>query len=172
MISYLSSILTQNDCAQCKFCCLFERPAAWETPLFSKKQTSLLKKKYGDFAVKPVGNSFTLNMEPLYKTDSNDEFAPCPFLDQKKGCILKDTEKPFDCKIWPLRIMRQNKDIVIVLTPTCTAINNQPIEKIKKLVVQDGLGEVLFKEAQKTPDIIKDYRKDFPILMRKEYTQC
>ncbi len=167
MISYLSSLLKPSQCAQCKFCCLFERPEAWETPLFSSSEVTALKKKYGSFDVKAVGHSFTLDLENIYKTKSDEELAPCPFLDSEKGCVLSDEEKPFDCKIWPLRIMKKENNLVIALTPTCVELNKVPFEDIKSLVVDNGLGELIFDKAEKMQDMIKDYRDGFPVLMIK-----
>lgn len=48
-----------------------------------------------------------MKLEHKYKTDNQEEEAACDYLDVHKGCILSDVDKPFDCKIWPLRIMKR-----------------------------------------------------------------
>lgn len=162
----LSKILSKEECAACKFCCAFRRKSAWETPLFTKEKVDELKKKYGEFMVKPYKNSYTLDLSKLYKTDSEEEEAPCPFLDVERGCILSEEDKPFDCKIWPLRIMEQENQQYIVLTPTCPSVNKKPMEEIKQLV-EEELGEKIFAYGDVMPDMVKEYRKDFIKIRRK-----
>ena len=77
--------------------------------------------------------------------------------------MLSDSEKPIDCKIWPLRIMNKGDKTVIALTPTCPEINKLPLDTVRELV-KSGLGKVIEEEAEKNPDMIKEYRDGFPVL--------
>ena len=88
-------------------------------------------------------------------------------MDYKKGCSLDATEKPFDCKIWPLRLMKKNNHLVIALTPTCPAINKIAIEELKTFT-KENLSETLFDYARKNPFIIKAYKENFPILVEQQ----
>ena len=160
----LSKILSKEQCADCGFCCVFRRTSIWETPLFSKSVMEKLKTKYQDSEFVRVGDLYTIDLSKEYKTDSDDEEAACFFLDKKSGCMLNDDEKPLDCKIWPLRIMKDAEHLVIALTPTCKEINKLPVETVKEFV-QSGIGEYIRDKAMKMPDIIKEYRSDFPVIM-------
>lgn len=162
----LSKILTKRECADCRFCCAFRRKSAWETPIFTKESIDKLKKEFGEFKVKKCKDSLTLDLSEEYRTKDSEEEAPCPFLDKLKGCMLNDEDKPFDCKIWPLRVMRKDKDIVIALTPTCPEINKVHIDKVKELVSND-IGDIIFEQAEKLPDMIKEYKEDFPVILVK-----
>jgi len=106
MKSLLLPILTPDQCSGCKFCCSFAEFESWETPLFFSSEIKSLRQKFGDFPVKKVGSSYTLDFSDFYETHGKKAYAPCPFLNSMTGCQLNDDEKPFDCKIWPLRIMR------------------------------------------------------------------
>lgn len=159
----LSKILSKEECAACRFCCSFRRQSAWETPLFTKDKVEELKEKYGEFEVKEYKDSYTLKLDNLYQTDSEEEEAPCPFLDDEKGCILSDEDKPFDCKIWPLRVMEKEGRQHIVLTPTCPSVNRSA-DKLKELV-WEGLGREILQYAGDWPDMVKDYREDFIEIM-------
>jgi len=163
----LSSILTKKQCSECKFCCSFRRKSAWETPLFPKPTIDRLEKKYDAFPIRQVKNSFTYDLQPGYRTQNPEEEQPCPFLDASDGCTLDENDKPFDCKIWPLRIMKKENELVIALTPTCPAVNTLPLEQVKKLVTQEGTGETIYREAERFPDIVKEYREGYPILMSR-----
>ena len=157
----LSSILSKKQCAACKFCCSFRRQSLWETPLFPPEVVEKLSKpnEYG------VVGEFRDGQIILggYRTDDSEEEVPCTFLDPQKGCILKGEDKPFDCSIWPLRIMDKGGKLVIALTPTCPAIGAVPNQALIDLV-KNGLGEQIFEYAKTHPYIVKEYREGFPVV--------
>lgn len=172
MKSLLLPILTPQQCSLCKFCCSFAEFEAWETPLFTSVQIAALIQKYGDFPVKKAGDhSWTFDFSSYYNAHpTTDNYFACPFLRKDGGCILTDEEKPFDCKIWPLRIMKiqatqSNKpQLVIALTPTCSEINKRPLEEVKAFVEKSGIAQTIASQAAQMPDMIKEYHTDFPIL--------
>ena len=98
-----------------------------------------------------------------YRTDDPEEEVPCTFLDPHKGCILKAEDKPFDCSIWPLRVMDKGGELVIALTPTCPTIGATPRPELVELV-KNGLGAKIFEYVKTHPYIIKEYREGFPII--------
>lgn len=172
----LSKVLKRSTCANCKFCCSFRKTSLWETPLFPQETMDKLEKDHmarnGEKLTfhKQVHNGETygqMNLLGYYQTENPDEEAPCEFLDAQKGCMLSDEDKPFDCKIWPLRIMEKENKLVIALTPTCPSINEQPLERMEKLVNEEGLGDQIYEYAKTHQYMIKDYKEGFPIL--KEY---
>lgn len=170
----LSKVLEKSTCAECRFCCSFRRCSLWETPLFPMETVDKLSKdneynKKVDFVVCGAGPFSCGQMELTgkYQTEDAQEEAACEFLDPQRGCILSAADKPFDCKIWPLRIMKKDEALVIALTPTCPAISRQPLEVMQKLV-EDGLGQQIYEYAKGHPFIIKDYKEGFPVLMQFE----
>ena len=158
----LSRVLSRSSCAACKFCCSFRRQSLWETPLFPPEVAEKLSKpnEYG------VVGEFRDGQIILggYRTDDPEEEVPCTFLDPHKGCILKPEDKPFDCSIWPLRIMNKEGRLVIALTPTCPSIGAVPSQALVNLV-KNGLGDKIFEYAKAHPYIIKEYREGFPIIL-------
>ena len=109
-------------------------------------------------------NAYRLVLENNYRTDDLDEEVPCTFLDPQKGCILKGEDKPFECSIWPLRIMNKDGKLVIALTPTCPSIGATPKPELIELV-KNGLGEKIFEYAKTHPYIVKEYKEGFPIIL-------
>lgn len=165
----LSKVLSKAACAECKFCCSFRRQSLWETPLFSEETVRKLENDGYCFINCEDGESRygRMNLEEGYRTEDAEEEVPCSFLDTERGCILPNEDKPFDCKIWPLRIMRkQDGTVVIALTPTCPEIGKQPSKAMEDLV-KGGLGEMIYDYAAEHPYIIKEYREGFPILMER-----
>lgn len=161
----LSKILSKEECASCKFCCSFRRQSLWETPLFDEKQMNAVLEKYPDVKFTETPSSvnqnahgkkiYTVKLSDRYKTDDSEEEVPCPFLDSTKGCILPRDLKPFDCSIWPLRVVRSDDKIKVVLTPTCSAINKIELSEVKKFVKEE-LEEKILIYAKSHPEIIKD----------------
>ena len=148
----LSSILKKSDCAACKFCCSFRRQSLWESPVFDSNTVEKLRHLYPNVKFRKVGkSSFTFDISDQYKSSDSEEEAACPFLDSQNGCILPSDLKPFDCSIWPFRVVKNE----IALTPTCPAINKVPREKIKELL-DSGLRKKILDYAESHPDIIKD----------------
>lgn len=162
----LSKILSKETCAGCKFCCSFRRCSLWETPLFPQETVNRLGGKF-DMEQKDGYSYGKMNFDGRYSTNDMQEEAACPYLDPQKGCILSYEDKPFDCKIWPLRIMRMKSQsldkLVVALTPTCPAINKVDIETVKELVAKE-LGDIIYEYARQHPYIIKEYREGFPVL--------
>ena len=162
----LSSILAKSTCAACKFCCSFRRQSLWETPVFPAADLPKFQALNPSARFRKAGkDSYTFDLTASYKTTDPEEEAPCPFLDQNRGCTLPQDLKPFECKIWPLRAVRTQESsgstenpetsISVALTPTCPAINKVPPEQVKPLAAS-GLGQQILDYAGSHPDIIKE----------------
>lgn len=153
----LKKILSKTDCAQCKFCCSFRRQSLWETPVFDENTKQKLEKEFPDAQFLKRDDFYTINLLEKYKTNDSEEEVACPFLKDGSGCMLNDKDKPFDCKIWPLRVVKtqNNDDLEIVLTPTCKAINKLSLEIVKDFVNTE-LKERIFSYARENPQIIKE----------------
>lgn len=152
----LTKILSRQTCADCRICCAFDETDLWEAPLISHDLKNKILKLNPSQSFRPVKNSFVLEMEK-----SEDELYYCPML-SSNGCLLGN-EKPFDCKIWPFRIMDFKGTLVITLSPVCNPLFSKPLNELHDFI-QDGLADTLFKEAKEHPDIIKDYIPNYPIL--------
>lgn len=165
----LKEILRKEDCASCRFCCAFRRTSLWETPIFTGENIDAIS---GDASLDgSVLREFTsgsqtyatYDLSDKYLTDSPDEEAPCPYLGEH-GCLLDDEQKAWDCKIWPLRVMRKaDGEVVIALTPTCPSINKLDIETVRDFV-QNKLRDNLLAYAVAHPYLIKEYKEGFAIL--------
>lgn len=151
-------MLSPDTCAKCRLCCIFDRYELWETPVVSNG----LKE---NFLNRNPGQKFIKHGESwLFKMETNqDGFYQCPALDPGKGCVL-GADKPFDCKIWPYRVMNLGGSLAVTLSPLCSEMFNKPLGELCAALEKGGLGEKIFSEAQKNPDIIKEYRKGYPVL--------
>lgn len=153
----LKKILSGESCAKCRVCCVFDRDDEWEIPLISRELADYIWENFeGEYSVKARKNSFVFDM----KYDE-DGLTRCPMLTQT-GCRLGDS-KPFDCKIWPLRVMRLDDMLAITLSPVCDCVSSLPLKQLSDFV-NSGIGDAIYKAAEKMPDMIKEYIDGYPIL--------
>lgn len=159
----LSSVLSKDDCAKCRFCCSFRRKSLWETPLFNDDEARRLSELFPSARFKKRGDALTIDIDDCYKTDDSEEEALCPFNDG--GCRLSAEDKPFDCSIWPLRVMEHDGGLAICLTPTCPVISEKPLSVMRELA-EGEVGDKIIAFAGLHPEIVKEYKDGFPVLRR------
>ena len=154
----LSKILSKAECANCRICCSFDSYDIWETPVVTDEimQRSLQIDPRVRFSDISGARLFRMEREP------DRDLYFCPMLDHEKGCLL-GSNKPFDCKIWPLRIMRFEGRRVIVLSPVCPTIFSRPIKDIAAAARE--LAPAIFEQADKTPEMVKPYIEGYIILL-------
>lgn len=158
----LSEILSKTECARCRVCCVFDETDIWEMPLITSELAAKLQKKYPKLNLKKMGeNTSCMVIEPKFDKKG---LCQCPFLTEK-GCALGD-EKPFNCRIWPFRVMKKGDLLLLTLSPVCKSVSSRPISKIAKFAVK--IAPKIFDEAEKNPEMIKDYREGYPVFAVKE----
>ncbi len=154
----LKKILSPETCGKCRVCCVFDHDDIWEIPLISEEIKNNLSELRSELKTISRGkNSYVFDMQ--FKEDG---LTYCPALSDT-GCTLGEN-KPFDCRIWPLRVMKKDNDIVITVSPVCESVNpDNP--QVKALA--EELAPIIFAEAQRNPDIIKEYIEGYPIAVSK-----
>ena len=152
----LSEILSNETCGKCKGCCYFDKDDLWEVPLLTPETAKIIEKNYSE--TKLVKNK-SLMLFDIPKL-SEDEMFVCPMLTDK-GCILKD-DKPFDCKIWPFRIMYdENENASIAVSAYCKPVSSISKEKLKDFLISSGLIDKIKKYYLEYPESIKKFSKDY-----------
>ena len=149
----------RGKCAKCRICCCFDSYDIWETPYISQTLASKILQEYTpkqEFIKKE--NHFLFKMDK----EQNADLYYCPMLDNEKGCILGD-DKPFDCRIWPLRVMALNETKLITLSPVCPTMNEKSIKELTKTA--NELADQIFEYADENPEAVKPYLDGYPILV-------
>ena len=154
----LKKILSGESCAKCRLCCIFDRYDVWETPVFTEEiKNRILENAPGtEFAAVEGGYMFRVR-----EFDSEGLFR-CPALTEK-GCMLGD-EKPFDCRIWPYRVMNVGGRRAITIASICDELYSRPLSQLVDFL-KDGLGSKIFAYAKAHPEIVKEYYTGYPVLM-------
>lgn len=154
----LSKILTRESCAKCRNCCVFHEESRWETPVVSEEKAELIRKKlHNSESVVLNKNVYSLaSVKRDIQLKDNQEIYKCAALDENKGCTLSDEEKPFDCSLWPVRIMEKENRIYIMLAKGCRSVDDTFIDNINTLL-SEGLRARIISEMISNPDIIKPF---------------
>ncbi|MDO4943961.1 MAG: hypothetical protein Q4E74_02030 [Ruminococcus sp.] len=155
----LSKILSKEECAKCRLCCSFDSYDLWETPVITTNMASRILQEYlpqQEF-IRRDGH-FLLKMEK----EPDDDLYYCSLLDRDKGCIL-GSDKPFDCRIWPFRVMSLGITRVITLSPVCPVVQTKPLKEIQALAKE--LAPEIFEYADENPDAVKPYIDGYPIMV-------
>jgi hypothetical protein len=163
----LKGILSGSDCANCRICCVFDKYDIWETPIVDDELYETVLAAYPDTEFVCKGNSRIFKCIP--ETVNGEELYYCPMLDKSSGCKLGDS-KPFDCRIWPYRIMDFNGTKVISIASICPEMYKKPLCDLAGELDKNNLGDIIFAMAEKNPDIVKPYQHGYPILKVKGNT--
>lgn len=161
----LKNILSGSSCAKCRICCVFDKYDIWETPVVTEEVYNTVCEKFPEVKFISKGENRLFRMEP--EEVNGEELYYCPVLDKNTGCRLGD-EKPFDCRIWPYRIMELGGRLVISIASICPEMYKKPLNLLVEELERNGLGDAIFAEAEKNPGIVKPYQEGYPILKVKK----
>ena len=152
----IGSLLTKEECRQCRLCCCFDRYDLWATPEIDKA----LAQKLGEGV-----ELIRVEDHYLMKMKAEGDSYPCPLLDKKTGCILGD-EKPFDCRIWPFRLMEFQGRRVLALSPDCPVVRERPMSQIR--MTAEEIAEAAFRYADDHSYAVKKYLSGCVIVLTEK----
>lgn len=156
----LTNIINSSDCSACKLCCNFLRSSAWETPALDKELIFLLQEEGIPLVKRPDGStSFFLH----YCTESENEEALCPMLSTQTGCTLPRELRPFECRIWPLRLMMLSGHLVLGLYKNCPALDDERRSALVELASTKLLPGLL-EYAKTHPLAVRDFNASYDII--------
>lgn len=157
----LKAVLSPADCAKCGYCCSFRRQSLHMTSSFAKETIEEIKRLYPEARFKTRANgAITTDLDDNYLTDDSEEEALCYF--NKQGCILPPRLKPFECKLWPLCVMKSGEGLVLALTPTCPYIEKD-LEKLKTAATP--VAKAAAEYVRTHPEMVIEYRADYQIIV-------
>ena len=163
----LSELMSKETCAHCRYCCSFKRTSLWELPLFPADELKKLAKDTDAKCVyegsgKTAFGRFDLSGE--YLTDNSEEEIPCPFLDMDTGCTLDGDNEPFDCRLWPFRVMNKNGHLLLCISIACPSIMTWELEHLRAYS-QENLRKPVRAYVDKHPYIVKDMQEGYIALI-------
>ncbi len=156
----LTSILPPSVCATCRLCCNFLPESVWETPALEPTAATRLRELGVALAQRPEGGeTIALKFAP----ECPSEAADCPLLDKCAGCRLPRTERPLECRLWPLRLMRNEAGVIVVACYTaCPGLAAVPASAL--LALAESLRPLLQERAATFPESVRPLHPNYHIL--------
>lgn len=155
----LRQILSPETCAECRICCGFDASDLWELPVLPPETVNAVTRHNDKLQFVSAGEEQVFDAPDL----SENELFPCPMCSDT-GCIMGD-EKPFDCKVWPFRLMQDTAGALhIAVASYCPGIKQYTDQQLRAFLEQ-GLGQTMLTYAKSHPAHIKPFSADYRILL-------
>ncbi len=153
----LKSILSKEACAKCRICCSFVEADVWEAPAFNEREYGIIvnNERIDSNAFKKIGNEY----KAIYEFKDEKEILLCPCLDEKNGCMIED-DKPFECKIWPIRVFKVDGELRLGVCKSCPELLEETNRKLE-ILMNEGFRDKVIEEVKKNPSIISEYTQDY-----------
>ena len=157
-------LVTEADCARCRFCCACRRESLWENVAIDDALYDRILKAWPNAPLHEArANGRATHMITFsYRTEDPEEEALCFF--NREGCVLGDN-KPFECAMWPLRVMNRNGKAVIACCMGCPVCAEMGLEKITQYVEKNRLDQIMFAWAESHPEVVKPLRGDYAVIL-------
>ncbi len=157
----LKSIFTPSDCAKCRLCCNFTPTSVWESPFLTEEQARSFRNAGVELEFRSRGGwSFAYHFD-------GKGVVNCPMLDPDSGCSLSPEEKPFECSIWPLRLMERDGRLLIGRYRDCPAIQGEKRERLDTFA-RGELLETLLAFVRRHPDSLRPFSPVYEIIWEGE----
>lgn len=159
----LTHIFSSAVCAHCRLCCNFRPASAWETPFL---EDSLCNKLSAQGIPLRTGADGFRSFALTFHTTSPEETANCPMLDPTGGCTLPRAERPFECRVWPLRLMyTADGELSIGYYSACPALSDTTTRERLTAYAAGELLPVLQDYAHRFPQSIRSYNPAYTTIL-------
>jgi Fe-S-cluster containining protein len=160
----LKEILSPKTCEKCRGCCYFDDDDLWEVPTVTPELAGYIEKNFPEIKLKSKENNAVYYFDMVDTiSDEDDKIYICNALSEN-GCILGEN-KPFDCRIWPFRLMKNKEnEVKIAVSKYCEAVSSISVERLENFLIESGLIEKIKKYKDENKYAIKEYSNDYIFL--------
>ncbi len=156
----LTSVLLPSACASCRLCCNFLPFSAWESPALEPECVELLRER-GVCLVEREDGAVTFHLN--FASDAPQEAADCPLLDRCAGCTLPRAQRPFECRLWPLRLMHDEAgSLLLTCYRSCPGLAPVPLSDL--LALAEVLRPALLAHARRCPASVRPLHPNYTVL--------
>jgi Fe-S-cluster containining protein len=171
----MKKVVSSKDCFSCRDCCYFYKNQRYFAPLFTEdelRKIKKLKKQMPKF--KRYKNHAHTYQVVLKKVRNKKLMYVCPFLDEKTHICTVYSARPFDCRTWPLMVMRKKNRVYVAyfnqdFCPALKDLNEKEFRDYISYMVKLVTGKRYINFLTKHPNLIWDYEKD--VIPVKEITK-
>ncbi len=98
-----------------------------------------------------------------FASEEPQECAMCPLLDSARGCTLPREERPLECRLWPLRLMRgEQGELLLTCYRDCPGIAAVPRGTL--LQELESLRPLLLEHAASSPASVRSLHPLYTVL--------
>ena len=142
----LRKILSPETCAACRLCCGFDCTDTWEFPVLPQETVEAMHRMGASPKLVPAGEEQTFAAPPL----RDEELFFCPMLCET-GCTM-GAEKPFDCKVWPFRMMRDlTGNVRVAVAGYCSGMERYTDEQLETFLAGRRPGQAAAGICRRAP---------------------
>ncbi len=157
----LTSLLPPSVCASCRLCCNFLPESFWETPALEPDCAARLRERGVALKTRPEGGE-TIQLK---LASDAPQAVDCPLLDKCAGCILPRTERPLECRLWPLRLMEDEAGVpAVACYRSCPGLASVPRDTLLSLA--ESLRPLFAERAACFPASIRPLHPAYVVLFR------
>ncbi len=153
----MKSVLDKEACARCRICCSFVNADVWEAPAFNEKEYNIIAnhRKINSGVFEKICDEY----RAVYHFENEKEILLCPCLDEEKGCVMGD-DKPFECKLWPIRVFEIEGEIRIGVSKLCPEFLEETEQKLR-ILMGEGIMDRITEEIEKNPSVVREYTDEY-----------
>ena len=154
----LKKILSPKTCAACRLCCGFDRTDLWELPVLPAETVAEIHRLGKQPALVPAGTEQTFAAPHL----EGEALFVCP-MHCETGCTM-GADKPFDCRIWPFRMMRDPEGALrITVASYCPGMQKYTDAQLRDFLA-DGLAAQILAYAKAHPAHVKAWAPEYRVI--------
>ncbi len=157
----LTSLLPPSACASCRLCCNFMPESVWESPALEPDCAERLRQMGLPLVHRPEGGE---TLELVFHAACPQQAALCPLLDVASGCRLPREQRPLECRLWPLRLMREESGrVVVACYRSCPGLASVSHEAL--VAFAEGLLLLFRERAAAFPESIRPLHAHYAVLL-------
>lgn len=156
----VKQILPPEKCVKCKGCCYFDKSDIYEVPDILPELAKYIEENYKNIKLVKYGSIYRFEFPENLK--EGDIFT-CPML-AETGCVLRD-DKPFDCRIYPFRIMNdKNGKCHVAVSDYCSGVKGISLSDMREFLLSSGLYTKIMEYKKLNPASVLEYTKEYKIV--------
>ena len=144
----LKKILSQDICGKCRICCSFVEGDVFEAPVFENSAMEYIKSIKPDVEFDEIYLDNEKKYRARYEFENSSQIKLCPALNESTGCMLSECNKPYECKLWPVRIFEGDDGIDVGISTMCSYLCKDDCSEVKKILAE-GLEERILSDIDR-----------------------
>ncbi|MBM3254576.1 MAG: YkgJ family cysteine cluster protein [Candidatus Omnitrophica bacterium] len=159
----IDQIIPRGFCLRCDICCRFLDRLSAMRPYFLNEEIAKIEKSTSRIFKKNTGGSFI-------KLVRFNNMYICPYFNFKKNICSIYKNRPFDCRLYPLLLMRKDNEVFLCADLNCPFIkenlNNEILKNYAVYLKEIFAKEKTIKTIARNKKLIGNYVQDVVFFLK------